>query len=982
MQIQNSHVHLLMMTGDNHILAKLRELAGCLDGDVYTDDLQKIIYSTDASVYREMPLAVIRPKNSGDIKKIVSFCSEQSVPLTPRAAGTSLAGQAVGKGIIADFSKYLNNIIEINTEQKWALVEPGVILDELNNKLAEYNLFFGPETSTSNRCTIGGMAGNNACGSHSLLYGSTRDHILEIKAVLSDGSEAVFKPLNEKEFKEKCNGDSLENKVYRQISEILSGDFNKEEIREQFPDKRIKRRNTGYAIDILLETGPFSGNNVPFNFCKLLAGSEGTLALITEIKLNIVDKPPPYTGLVCIHLKTLEEAFPANLVALKHNPSSVELMDKAVLDLTKESTAQRKNRFFIEGEPEALLIVEFMESSPESVQHNANELENDMRKYGYGYHFPLIRGGDTKNVWNLRKAGLGVLSNLPGDAKPVPVIEDTAVHPEQLPEYMKCFGKLLEKYQLSCIYYAHIATGELHLRPVINLKTREGAELFRNIALETAKLVKSFGGSLSGEHGDGKLRGEFVSLMLGGHCYSLLKKIKECWDPENIFNPGKIINAEPMNTGLRYEQDKPEKIIETVFDFSREQGILRAAEKCNGSADCRKTHNAGGTMCPSYMASLNENQSTRARANLLREYLTKSNRQNPFSHPELYEIMDLCLSCKACKSECPSNVDITKLKAEFLQHYYDSNRIPLRTRIIAHLPHMNRYLSLFPRAANFLSQTFRTTLGFTVKRNLPALYNTTLTRYFNTGKECKNEKPDIFLLADEITNYYDVELGVKTVLLLKKLGYNVRLSGAFNSGRTLISKGLLRKARNLAEKNLDILKDVISAGIPVIGIEPSAVLTLRDEYPELVRGDLKQIAIELKSSAFLIDEFISSEILKGKIPATMFTGSELEIIVHGHCYQKALSSVSSTITMLSVPVNYRVSEIPSGCCGMGGAFGYEKEHYELSLKTGELVLFPEIRKLPESTVIAATGSGCRQHIFDGTGCKTLHPVEVLYDALL
>ncbi|MBI5541070.1 MAG: FAD-binding protein [Bacteroidia bacterium] len=966
---------------------KLKIFSNYFEGDVYTDETTRLLYATDASAYREKPIAVIRPKNVSDVKKVVAFASKNNVPIIPRTAGTSLAGQVVGNGIIVDVSKYLTKVIEINEQEKWVRVEPGVVLDELNKILAPKGLFFGPETSTSTRCMIGGMVGNNSCGAHSLIYGSTRDHLLELNTILSDGSIAEFKQINNDEFKQKQKGDKLENKIYQNINEILSDKSNIEEINKQYPDSRIHRRNTGYAIDILSLTSPFSENETPFNFCKLLAGSEGTLAFTTEIKLNLVDLPPKEIGLVCIHMNSLEDTFKGNLVALKHNPTSIELMDKAILDLTKGNIEQNKNRFFLEGDPQALLIVEFAKETREEIIEIAKSLETDMRANGFGYHFPVVFGADTKKVWNLRKAGLGVLSTLPGDAKPVPVIEDTAVHPDVLPEYMADLNNLFKKHNLSCIYYAHIATGEIHMRPVLNLKIKKDVELFRTIAKESAELVKKYRGSLSGEHGDGRLRGEFIPYMIGDHCYSLLKQIKETWDPKHIFNPGKITDTPPMNSSLRFETDKEIRKIETIFDFSQDLGILGSVEKCNGSADCRKSEIIGGTMCPSFMASKNENQSTRARANILREYLTNSKKINPFAHKEIYEIMDLCLSCKACKSECPSGVDVTKMKAEFLQHYYDENGTPLRTKMIALSPKINQFGSNFSGIFNLFSNLGKSFIGFSTKRKIPKVYSETLIQYFeknsNRHSGLVSESPKkVYLFADEFTNLNEPEIGIKAILLLNKLGYEVIIPKHVVSGRTYFSKGLLRKAKVIAEQNINYLSEIITEETPLIGIEPSAILAFRDEYPEIVEKSLVEKSKVLAKSTLMIDEFIAAEFAKGNIKSESFTSEAAEIKLHGHCQQKSIASTAPTLKMLTIPTNYKATEIPSGCCGMAGSFGYEKEHYELSMQIGELVLFPEIRKTDTKTIIAATGTSCRCQIEDGTGRKALHPVEILWEAMI
>ena len=968
---------------------KLKILNDNFDGEVFFDDSIRLIYATDASAYREIPTAVTYPRTINDIKTLIAFANENNIGIIPRTAGTSLAGQVVGNGIIADVSKYWGKILEINKEEHWVRVQPGVVLDELNKILEPHGLFFGPETSTSNRCMLGGMLGNNACGSRSLVYGSTREHTLEVKTVLSDGSTATFGELSKKEFEEKCTLPTLEGDIYRNIESILSDSFNRQEIISQYPDPKLTRRNTGYALDLLLQTEPFEGGQ-PFNFCKLLAGSEGTLAFTTEIKLNLVPLPPKHKGLLCVHLETIEKAIKANLIALQHHPRAVELMDSTILELSKENIEQNKNRFFIKGNPGAMLIIELGGLSMDEVRLKAREIEEHFRREGYGYHFPLITGDDISKVWDLRKAGLGILNNMPGDHKPASVIEDTAVNPELLPDYIAEVTEMLKRYNTSCVYYAHIATGELHLRPVLNLKDPLDVERFQNIARDTALLVKKYRGSLSGEHGDGRLRGEFIPLMLGKHNYQLLKDIKRCWDPKSVFNPGKITDTPKMNTHLRWEPGKEVPYIKTYFDFSKDLGIIRAAEKCNGTASCRKTEIIGGLMCPSFMATRDEKNSTRARANILREFLTKSE-VKPFDHEEIYEAMDLCLSCKGCKSECPSGVDVTKLKAEFLQHYYDNHGVPLRARLIANIAKVNKLGSYLPWLYNFLQKNSLTStlsarlLGFAPQRKFPLIANTTLDKWFSRKQSSLgNNFPHgkVYLFNDEFTRFNDTDIGIKAIMLLTKLGYKVVIPNHLESARTYLSKGLVKKAKEIAVKNIQLLKDIVNSESPLIGIEPSAILTFRDEYPELVDPSLQKVAEKLSNNVLMIDEFLAKEIEMGNIRQEQFTEEKRHIKLHGHCHQKALASTKPTLKVLGFPKNYTVEEIPSGCCGMAGAFGYEKEHYELSMKVGEMVLFPAVRSASSETIIAAPGTSCRHQIKDGTQRTALHPVEILYDALV
>lgn len=971
-------------------IKELTELKSKFSGEVLFDESIRLIYATDASSYREIPLAVTYPKNSDDIKLLIEFANKNKTTIIPRTAGTSLAGQVVGNGIIADVSKHMTSIIELNIEEKWVKVQPGVVLDELNIYLKSFGLFFGPETSTANRCMIGGMLGNNACGSRSLVYGSTRDHTLEVETILSDGSEVVFKEIGQVEFEEKLKGTNLESKIYQNIHQTLSLKENIDEINGQFPDQDLKRRNTGYAIDLLIENEIFSVSDKKFNFSKLLAGSEGTLAFTTAIKLDLDETPPEHKALVCVHLKDVAESLWANLAVLEHKPRAIELMDKVIMDLSKKNIEQRKNRFFIKGDPGAILIVELGEATEDELNRKSEILISDLKNKGFGFHYPIVTGEKIKKVWDLRKAGLGSLNNMPGDAKPVAVIEDTAVSPKYLPEYIAEFNEMLKKHSRECVYYAHIATGELHLRPILNLKKKEGVDLFHTIALETAKLVKKYKGSLSGEHGDGRLRGEFIPMMIGEKNYEIIKEIKKCWDPNDIFNKGKITDTPKMNTQLRYEVDVETRQLETVFDFSADQGFLRAVEKCNGTGVCRKSEVIGGTMCPSFMASRNENQSTRARANVLREFFTNSEKKNPLNHKEIYEIMDLCLSCKACKSECPSSVDIAKLKAEFLQHYYDENGISLRTWLIANISSFNFLGSYLPSVYNFFitnkffSGLMASTLGIAKKRKFPKLSKQPLDKWFKSHHQQNNKFPNgkVYLFNDEFTRFNDTEIGIKAILLLEKLGYELIIPVHKESARTFLSKGLVRKAKAIANENVKLLKDKISKETPLIGIEPSAILAFRDEYPELVDDDLKQDALNLKPNCLMIEEFLENEIKKGKIVKESFTKEKKEIKFHGHCYQKSLASTSPSLFVMSFPENYTAVEIPSGCCGMAGAFGYEKEHYDLSMKVGELVLFPAVRESSEETIISAPGTSCRHQIKDGTGRDAVHPVEVLWDACI
>ena len=967
-----------------------RKLSEQLEGELFDDTVMRTLYATDASAYREMPLGVAVPRTVEDIRKLIAFARAEKTSLIPRTAGTSLAGQVVGNGIIVDVSKYFTKILELNVGERWVRVQPGVIRDDLNLFLRSYGLLFGPETSTANRAMIGGMVGNNSCGSNSVVYRSTREHLLEVKALLSNGEEAVFHALDPEDFHAKCDGPGLEGQVYKTLRSLLGNYGNQEEIRKEFPKKSVERRNTGYALDLLLDTAPFTAAaGIPdFNFCTLIAGSEGTLAFITEIKLNLVPLAPRETGLLCVHFNSIDESLRANLIALKYQPSASELIDHYILECTKDNIEQSKNRWFVQGDPGAILVVEFKRDNRQEIKEIAEKLEADMRAAGLGYHFPLLFGEDSKKIWNLRKAGLGLLSNLPGDEKAVPVIEDTAVDVQDLPAYIRDFNEILKKYGLYSVHYAHAGSGEIHLRPILNLKTTEGNRLFRTIAEEIATLVKKYQGSLSGEHGDGRLRGEFIPQMVGQKNYELMRTVKRAWDPENIFNPGKIVDTPSMNSMLRYEPGQTTPPFPTLFRFHN-QDILQHAEQCNGSGDCRKTHLSGGTMCPSFMATRNEKDTTRARANILREFLTHSDKPNRYDNKEIYEVMDLCLSCKGCKSECPSNVDVAKLKAEFLQHYYDANGVPFRSRLIANFARSAKLGALMPGVYNFVmknkmtSRLVKKISGFAADRSMPLLYKTTLSAWYKKHQKISGGTGRrVYLFCDEFTNYNDTEIGIKAILLLERLGYAVIIPEHIESGRAWLSKGLVREAKKIANKNIALLAPLITEETPLIGIEPSAILTFRDEYPDLAEDGQLETARRLAKNVFLIDDFLAAEIDKGRIRPEQFTKEKKQVRLHGHCQQKALLSTAGSVKILSLPENYGVGTIASGCCGMAGSFGYEKEHYALSQQIGELVLLPDVRQQPEEVIIAAPGTSCRHQIKDGTGRKALHPVEVLYAALL
>ncbi|TDB64208.1 FAD-binding and (Fe-S)-binding domain-containing protein [Arundinibacter roseus] len=987
---------------------QFNSLRTSLEGELFYDDSARDqairrLYATDASVYQELPVAVALPRNNDDLKKLIAFAEKHRITLIPRAAGTSLAGQVVGNGLVVDISKHFNKILEINAEEKWVRVQPGVIRDDLNKHLAPYGLLFGPETSTASRAMIGGMIGNNSCGLHSITWGTTRDHLLEVKTLLSDGSEAVFAEMKTSEFLEKVSGNLVNGKreqaIYAGMWGIISNPVDQELIEKNFAKKSVTRRNSGYALDSLLDTATqnsvnkdISDPDTSLSLARLIAGSEGTLCFITEAKLNLVDVPPAAVGVVCVHTSTLAEALHVNRAAMTHVPKASELVDKYIMDFTKLHHEYSKNRFFLEGDPAALLLVEFWGHTPAEVEVLAQNLILDLQKENLGYAWPLLFGEDANKAWDIRKAGLGLIRNLPGDTQPVNLIEDCAVAVEDLPEYIEELEKLLTRHGLHASYYAHAGAGELHVEPMINLKTSAGKQQFRDVLADTAVLVKKYRGALSGEHGDGRLRGEFIPFMMGQEVYELFRQVKHIWDPNGIFNANKIVDTPPMNESLRYIPDAPKPVISTLFDFSKDEGILRLTEKCSGSGDCRKTELTGGTMCPSYMATRRERDTTRARANILRQFYTAESVPAALqTSPEMVkEVLDLCLSCKGCKAECPSSVDVGKMKAEFTQQYYDTHGVPFRSRLVANFTKQMKLAAWAPWAYNAVFGTpavrkiANRLVGFHPDRSMPLLHKTTLNAWFEKRSKptLPADAPFVYFFCDEFTNYNDVEIGQKAILLLEKLGYQVVIPAHLESGRTYLSKGLVREAQAIATTNVGLLKDRVHAQAPLIGLEPSAILTFRDEYPDLVSAELQTNARQLALHTFLFEEFIAREIEAKRIQAASFTTEKKQIKLHGHCHQKALSSLTYVKKALSIPANYTVSLIPSGCCGMAGSFGYETEHYDVSMQIGELVLFPTIRQQPDEVLIAAPGTSCRHQIKDGTGKKALHPAEILWEALM
>ncbi|MCO5723478.1 FAD-binding and (Fe-S)-binding domain-containing protein [Robiginitalea marina] len=964
----------------------LKSLAGSLSGSLHWDSLHKRLYATDASVYRMLPLAVAYPADEEDLRQLVAFASRHRVGLIPRTAGTSLAGQCVGEGIVVDVSRHFTAIGSLDTEKMQVTVQPGVIRDELNQYLEPRGLFFGPNTSTSNRCMIGGMVGNNSSGTTSIKYGVTRDKVVRMKVMLSDGSVVDVRPLEQTALGELSRGNTLESTIYKELFNLLSNREIAQEVFKEFPREEIHRRNSGYAVDALLKSRVFSHGEEPFNLSKLLCGSEGTLALTLEVTLQLDPLPPTESAMIIAHYQSLEHSLADVVPVMQHPLYTCEMMDKVILDCTRNNLEQRENRVFVEGDPEVLLMLEVRAGSAGELENEVARVQKTLRDSGKAYATPVLKGRDITKAVELRKAGLGLLGNMVGDRKAVACIEDTAVALPDLKDFIGEFTAIMGRFRQKAVYYAHAGAGELHLRPLLNLKKESDVRLFREITTEVAHLTKKYRGSFSGEHGDGIVRAEFIPFMIGEKNYHLLRQIKSLFDPLGIFNPGKIVDPYPMDQALRYVPEREEPEIETFLDFSDSEGILRAAEKCNGSGDCRKTHKVSGAMCPSYHATREEKDTTRGRANVLRELLTEGAEGNPFNREELKEAFDLCLSCKACARECPSNVDVASLKAEFNFQYQEANGYSWRNRLFAY---NSRITALQSRVAWFSnamarsqwgSAALKNLLGIAPQRSLPGVgrvnFAAFLEKYRLPGGP--RLKP-VVLYIDEFSRYLDTEQAQDAIELLCRLGYDVSLFQA-ESGRSFLSKGFLRQAKALAEKNAVPLLAWATQGIPVLGLEPSAILTFRDEYTRL--GLPADSAAKIAGNSFLIEEFLAAEIRAGHIGPELFTREPRQVKIHAHCYQKALSDQKCTFDMLNLPANYKVSIIPSGCCGMAGSFGYEKEHYAVSMKIGNLKLFPSIEKTDPAVLIAANGTSCRHQIHDGTGRRALHPVTILRRALL
>ncbi|MGD8426726.1 MAG: FAD-linked oxidase C-terminal domain-containing protein [Balneolaceae bacterium] len=951
---------------------------------IFTDEQTRRLYATDASSYEELPEGVTYPSSTQDIISIVNWARKNNTPVTARGAGTSLAGQTTGGGLIMDTGRNMNRILELNAAQRFARVQPGVIRDTLNRAASQYNLLFGPDTATNNRCMLGGMIGNNSCGIFSIKYRTTREHILEIDAVLSDGSKATFKPLSQQELNERLALDSLEGHIYREMINLISE--HREEILESYPHPNIIRRNTGYALDRLCEMQPFNTSSDArlFNMAELLCGSEGTLAMTASAKVRLTPRDPE-SVLLAPHFSSVRKALEATVQIVKENPAAVELIDDIILDATKDNIEQRENRFFLEGDPKCILIVQFDGNDSKELVRKAEQLATRLKKNNLSKASPVIsEPGNMDRVWQLRKAGLGLLMGLGSEGRTPTFCEDTAVRVKDLPEYIDDFQKILDKHQTGCVFYAHASVGELHLRPVINLQKAEGIQKMKTMAAEIADLVRKYKGSLSGEHGDGRTRAPYIEKVLGSGMMPLLKRVKQIWDPGNIFNPGKIVDPKPMDADLRYSPKYTRPKVDTHFNWRKEESFADAVELCNGAGVCRKLPESGGTMCPSYMATKDEKDSTRGRANLFRQ-LFSGRQQQAFEAEELHDALDLCLSCKACKSECPANVDMARMKAEFMQGWHDEKGISLAERFFGQASKLYPMASLFPGISNWMMRQpavkdmLYQLAGISKKRDLPAFAPETFVHWFEkrNSQPKSPSKQTVVLLVDIFTNYHEPEIGKAAVNFLEVLGYNVFIPEFHEIGRPQISKGMLAHAKKLLDANIPQLAAYTDHEMPIIGLEPSEILTLRDEYLDLCDDDQLGAARKVAGNSYTFEEFARQAISENK--KSVNAGNK-KVYIHGHCHAKSLTGHSAIREVLQQS-GYETEVLDTGCCGMAGSFGYEEDHYQVSMDIAELRLFPALRKLPKDAIICAPGFSCRHQIADGFQRKAYHPAVLLARAL-
>jgi len=946
------------------------ELRKRVEGDILFDRYSRLLYSTDASIYQIEPIGVVVPRHKADVQAVIEIANKLNVTVLPRGGGTSLAGQTVGHSIVLDFSKYMQNVLEVNKEELWCRVQPGLVQDELNAYVRGMGLQFGPDTSTSNRATIGGMIGNNSAGAHSLTYGKTLDHVIELTVLLADGSEAVLKDVSAEAVQTFSRVDSIEGRAYREVLRLTQQ--HKNEILDRYP--KIMRRVSGYNLDEFVKPQPF-------NLSRMLVGSEGTLATVVEAKMRLVPKPK-WTAMDVIHFDDDNEALECAQVILQTRPYAMESTDKMVLNLARGNIEQSRRLSFVQGNPDSLLMVEYAGETEEDVRDQVYKLEEVRKREKIGYAATLaFKPQEVKAIWGVRKAGLGLLLGIKGDKKPIAFVEDTAVEPAKLPEFIRRFKEIVARHDTVAGYYGHCSVGCMHIRPLINLKEVSEKEKMVSIANDITDLVLEFNGALSGEHGDGLARSHFNAKLFGPALYDAFRQVKRAFDPKNLMNPGKIVDAPAMTESLKISPQYKPWEPRTTLDFAGQGGFARSVEMCSGMGECRKK--LDGTMCPSYMGTLDEEHSTRGRANALRNAISGQAPQEEFTGKRLYEVMDLCLECKACKAECPSNVDMAKLKYEFLDHYHRANGLPLRNRMFGAIEKVNRIGSALAPLSNWIANSginrwlMEIVAGIDRRRPLPRFAGETFAEWFGKHQAAGDgSRGEVLLFHDTFNNFNTPNVAIAATRFLEKSGYRVLLADKKCCGRPMISKGMLAEAKENAAWNVDQLAPYAEKGTPIVGLEPSCLLTLRDEYPEFVRTPAAKNVAE---NSFLFDEFVMREHGEGRLVLQSKRNGK-KALLHGHCHQKALVGTTSTVAMLK-NAGYEVSEIDSGCCGMAGSFGFEKEHYDLSTKIGKRRLVPAVKTADADVEIVAPGISCRQQIDHLASRKAKHPAELLWEEM-
>ena len=919
-----------------------------VQGEVRFDKMSSALSSTDASIYQIEPVGVVLPKTKDDIIAVLETAQKYGVSVLPRGGGTSLAGQTVGESIVLDFSRYMRDVVEINPEEGWVRTQPGIILDELNRILAPHNVLFAPDPSTSSRGNVGGALGNNSCGAHSIMWGKTVDNVHELDVILSNGDTTTFGQLSGDSLEAKMRGSGFEGDIYRSLFEI--GEGNRDEILSIYP--KIQRRVSGYNLDEFV-----SGSN--FNMARFVVGSEGTLVTITEAKLRVVPVPK-YKGLAVLHCMELIESMEATVAALDLDPSAIELIGSMIIRQAQSNLSYSRITDFIEGEPEALLAIELVANSEKELSHKFDLLKDMISKGGWGYSLVwLTKDADQEKVWDVRKAGLGLMMNVPGDAKPLPFVEDTAVSPHVLPDFVRRFDSIVRKHGTEAGYYGHASVGCLHIRPLINLKNQEGIDRMVAISDEISDLVLEFGGSMSGEHGDGLVRSRYNEKMFGRQIYQAFRDVKTTFDPKKIMNPGKIVDSPPMTDNLRYGSTYGTLSPQTGFAFAEEGSFATAIEMCNGQGACRKVH--GGTMCPSYMATRDEEHSTRGRANALRAAMSGAIPTDMLTSERLYQVMDLCLECKACKAECPSNVDMAKLKYEFLNIYHQENGYGLNNRFFGNVDLLSKMGAFFAPISNwmmntsFSKQLLEKTIGIDKRRQLPNFAPQTFQQWFRSRVDTetpKNPKGMVVLFPDTTTNYNHPELGIATVNILEKLGYEVILPNSRCCGRPMLSNGMMSQAKANVDFNISSIYPFVEKGAKLVGIEPSCALGFISDFSDLASEPEK--AKEISENTMLIEDFF---LYATKEEDFQFTNppQNQKVVFHGHCHQKALVGTTSAMEVLKTIPGLEPVEIKSGCCGMAGSFGFYKDHFDISMQIGEDTLFPAIREENDDVIVVSEG---------------------------